>query len=103
MIGKKTIFLNKTTFPFPSVHRPNLSLAVALKCSSMLKDLKSLMVNSKFDGPTIIYCQSKKKTGEIVDTLRTIGIRCDCYHAGLSMSTRKMVQKMFLSDEIDVI
>jgi superfamily II DNA helicase RecQ len=59
--------------------------------------------NKKFNGATIIYCQTKKLTGQIKDLLVNFGIKCDCYHADLKMSERKAIQKKFLADEIDVI
>lgn len=56
----------------------------------------------KFDGPTIIYCQTKKLTSTISDFLCKMGIKSDVYHADLKMSVRKTTQKKFIYDELDV-
>ena len=85
--------------------RNNLYMSASLKSTNILKDLRSLMSDekkTKYDGPTIIYCQTKKLTGEIVNLLRTIGVKCDRYHADVEISMRKSIQKMFLTDAIDV-
>lgn len=56
----------------------------------------------RFDGPTIIYCPTKSMTGEVSAALRTLGIKCDIYHAGLTIDYRKKSQISFINDEIDV-
>ena len=56
----------------------------------------------KFDGPTIIYCQSRAMTSEISNELQSIGIKSKFYHAGLSIEVRKRVQIDFINDKIDV-
>jgi werner syndrome ATP-dependent helicase len=80
-------------------------MTVSLKSSSVLKDLQSLMPRgqNKFDGPTIIYCPTKKLTSEIVQILRGAGIKCDRYHGALDMKERKTIQKSFLADKIEVM
>lgn len=101
-----------------SFDRPNLYISVCPKTNSIVEDLKSLMVlasdddvgNStkrpqrfKFDGPTIVYCPTKNMTGEVCTALRAIGVKCDIYHAGLTIEYRKKSQISFINDEIDVI
>jgi len=56
----------------------------------------------KFSGATIIYCQTKKMTTDIVNLLRSIGIKCDQYHAGLTLQDRKTTQIEFINDQLDV-
>ncbi len=94
--------------------RPNLYFSVSQKSSNILNDLKSLMKSEKittengektvlkFSGPTIIYCQTKKMTTDIVNLLRSIRIKCDQYHAGLSLPERKATQIQFINDQLDV-
>ena len=58
-----------------SFDRPNLYLEVKLKKGSILEDLLPLMVrdakrNYTPDGPTIIYCPTKKMTEDVVAELR---------------------------------
>ena len=56
----------------------------------------------QFDGPTIIYCPTKKMTSTIQEQLNSVGIRCDIYHADLTIEKRKETQAGFMADEIDV-
>lgn len=59
-----------------SFDRPNLFLSVSVKASDIFADLRKFMVraengrNYKFDGPTIIYCQTKRATEAILFILR---------------------------------
>jgi superfamily II DNA helicase RecQ len=57
----------------------------------------------RFSGSTIIYCQTKKMTTDIVNLLRSIGVKCDQYHAGLTIQERKTTQIDFINDQLDVI
>lgn len=120
----KSLQLRNPLQTVTSFDRPNLYISVSPKSNNILQDLKSLMIqveddgnsdNSRasdaaavkrsqlaFNGPTIIYCQSKSMTGEVCAALRTIGIKCDIYHAGLSLDYRKKSQISFINDEIDV-
>lgn len=63
--------LNNPIVTVTSFDRPNLYLSVSLKSSSIIKDLKQFMVEDSdhkfnFNGPTIIYCQTKKSTVNIL-------------------------------------
>jgi len=54
--------------------RPNLYLAVEVKSPSMANDLRSLMVSTgankwTYDGPTVIYCNTRKMVDQCADTL----------------------------------
>lgn len=91
-----------------SFDRPNLYISVGTKSSNILADLKHLMIKDhsnglKFDGSTIIYCPTKSMTGDVAAALKTVGIKCDIYHAGLSINYRKKSQISFINDEIDVM
>lgn len=82
-----------------------------MKQANLLKDFRMFMIEDpevtekvqyKFDGPTIIYCQSKANTIEITKDLKNIGIKAEAYNAGLKMEVRKKAQSDFLNDTIDV-
>ncbi len=57
----------------------------------------------KFDGPTIIYCLTKNQCSEVSDALKTLGVKCDIYHAGVGIKERKKAQVDFINDAIDVM
>lgn len=89
-----------------SFDRENLYLEVRWK-ASIYGDMKSLMVvgrdnKLRFPGSTIIYCPTKKKTNEIMEVLQSLGISCEIYHAGLSLTRRKKCYTSFMKDEYDV-
>ncbi|PFX20354.1 Werner syndrome ATP-dependent helicase [Stylophora pistillata] len=74
-----------------------------------------------FDGPTIVYCPTKKATETVVSELHGnysiskalyfyfpyklagLGVRCEFYHAGLSPKERKRVHHLFIRDNIQCI
>ena len=103
----RSLELNNPIIKTTSFDRPNLSIAVSQKSKSIITDLKPLMIREdgqiRFSGPTIIYCQTKKDTTEVLENLRAINIRCEQYHAGISMAERKRAQVMFVNDKTDVI
>ncbi len=91
---------------------PNLYLSVSQKSNDILRDLTGLMedfedpitkkVHRKFNGTTIIYALTKNDTEEICQRLKSNGIKCDFYHAGVNLEKRKISQMKFINDEIDV-
>ncbi|BFY97741.1 hypothetical protein BsWGS_00781 [Bradybaena similaris] len=88
--------------------RPNLFLSVDAKHGDIASDLRSVMqkVGSNkfsFDGPTIIYCPTKKVTEEVTSTLNALGVPCLSYHASLSFSARRKAHHSFLNDDIQVV
>lgn len=91
--------------------RPNLFLQVSMK-SNLVNDLLPLLVQQHdsngrtkyaFDGTTIVYCPTKKKTEEVAGFLSQYGVRCQPYHAGLSLTKRKNAHHQFIRDELDCI
>ena len=75
--------------------------------TSIEKDLDSLMIDDngtrKFNGPTIIYCQTKDNTSKVLACLKLVGVKCEQYHAGLSLDDRKDAQFKFKNNTTDVI
>jgi ATP-dependent DNA helicase RecQ len=55
------------------------------------------------DSAGIIYCLSKKETGEIAGELRKRGFAAAAYHAGLSRQERDRVQDAFIRDTLSVV
>jgi len=54
--------------------RPNLYLSVSMKHPDVMKDLRSQMVRNgdqmEFDGPTIIYCLTKKSAETMTNAVK---------------------------------
>jgi ATP-dependent DNA helicase RecQ len=87
-----------------SFDRPNLSLKVSagLKEKDKLKEISEFIRQRKKESG-IIYCLSRKGTEELSSKLRTLGISCGYYHAGMSSEERSAAQDAFINDEIPVI
>ncbi|XP_064614138.1 bifunctional 3'-5' exonuclease/ATP-dependent helicase WRN-like [Liolophura sinensis] len=87
--------------------RPNLYLSASNKSGNIALDLQSHMVlqgqKYVFDGPTIIYCPTKKATMDVTAVLKAHGVDCLPYHAGLSQSARTNAHKKFVNDQIQVV
>uniref|UniRef100_H2ZWI5 DNA 3'-5' helicase n=1 Tax=Latimeria chalumnae TaxID=7897 RepID=H2ZWI5_LATCH len=91
-----------------SFDRPNLYLDVSRKTGNMSRDLQQFLVKKKaftfeFEGPTIIYCPSRKATEQVAAELCKLGIVCDTYHAGMGIKARREVHHRFMRDEIQCI
>lgn len=88
--------------------RPNLYLEVGRKTGDILEDLKQFLVYKsssawEFEGPTIIYCPSRKMTEQVTAELKKLKLACGTYHAGLSINLRKQVHHRFMRDEIQCV
>lgn len=86
--------------------RPNLFLSVGLKTDTAF-DLRSQMTKQgnkfNFDGPTIIYCPTKKATNEVAAVVKGMNIPSAPYHAGLSQADRNKAHRQFVNDQVQVI
>ncbi|XP_038060643.1 Werner syndrome ATP-dependent helicase homolog isoform X2 [Patiria miniata] len=90
-----------------SFDRPNLYLQVRMK-DHIEADLQSLMVETRkfyyeFDGPTIVYCPTKKATENVGSKLKDMGVKAAIYHAGLTPKARKDAHHKFVRDELQCI
>ncbi|XP_036911221.1 Werner syndrome ATP-dependent helicase isoform X2 [Sturnira hondurensis] len=91
-----------------SFDRPNLYLEVGRKTGYILQDLKQFLIQKtsstwEFEGPTIIYCPSRKMTEQVTAELGKLNLACGAYHAGMSISSRKAVHHSFMRDEIQCV
>ncbi|KAM5275089.1 bifunctional 3'-5' exonuclease/ATP-dependent helicase WRN isoform 4-T4 [Hipposideros larvatus] len=91
-----------------SFDRPNLYLEVGQKSGNILEDLKQFLVQKEssvweFEGPTIIYCPSRKMAEQVTAELRKLMLACGTYHAGMSINSRKEVHHRFMRDEIQCV
>ncbi len=76
--------------------RPNLRLAVLPKTEWKTQLLAFLEDKREVAG--IVYCLSRKLTGEVADFLNASGFNAIAYHAGLDAQTRKENQNRFMSE-----
>ncbi|NXT73805.1 WRN helicase, partial [Zapornia atra] len=92
-----------------SFDRPNLFLGVGQQSGDILRDLKQFLTRKgsssvyEFEGPTIIYCPSRKATDQVVSELGTLQVACGAYHAGLGIEQRRRVHHQFMRDEIQCV
>ena len=85
-----------------SFDRPNLYLEIRKKSKNVVKDLMTILKHHKGE-PTIIYCLTKKETATISDALKTQGIKCGTYHAGMDDNDKVKTHEGFLKDKIECV
>ncbi|NXJ64148.1 WRN helicase, partial [Rostratula benghalensis] len=92
-----------------SFDRPNLYLEVGRQSGNILRDLKQFLTRKgsssayEFEGPTIIYCPSRKATESILSELIKLGVACGGYHAGMGIKQRRHTHHQFMRDEIQCV
>ncbi|NXN32330.1 WRN helicase, partial [Nycticryphes semicollaris] len=92
-----------------SFDRPNLYLEVGRQSGNILRDLKQFLTRKgsssayEFEGPTIIYCPSRKATEQVVSELIKLGVACSGYHAGMGIKQRRQTHHQFMRDEIQCV
>ncbi|KFV44596.1 Werner syndrome ATP-dependent helicase, partial [Tyto alba] len=92
-----------------SFDRPNLFLEVGRQSGDILRDLKQFLTRKgsssayEFEGPTIIYCPSRKATEQVVSELMKLGVTCSAYHAGMKIEQRRETHHQFMRDEIQCV
>ncbi|KAL4617619.1 Werner syndrome ATP-dependent helicase isoform X2 [Arapaima gigas] len=90
-----------------SFDRPNIFLDVHCKSGDVQQDLKQFLVKKgsvgeeyEFEGPTIVYCPSRREAERVSAELYKLNISCGVYHAGLGIKQRRETQHRFMRDEI---
>uniref|UniRef100_A0A8C5V198 Bifunctional 3'-5' exonuclease/ATP-dependent helicase WRN n=1 Tax=Microcebus murinus TaxID=30608 RepID=A0A8C5V198_MICMU len=104
----RCLYLREPQFTCTGFDRPNLYLEVAKKTGNILQDLKQFLVKKtssewEFEGPTIIYCTSRKMTEKVTAELNKLNLSCGTYHAGMSFAQRKATHHKFMRDEIQCV
>ncbi|XP_078004789.1 bifunctional 3'-5' exonuclease/ATP-dependent helicase WRN isoform X2 [Phascolarctos cinereus] len=91
-----------------SFDRPNLYLEVGRKTGNILQDLDRFLVKKtessrEFEGPTIIYCPTRKISEQVTAELRKLNLACGTYHAGMGIKSRREIHHQFMHDEIQCV
>ncbi|NXS53533.1 WRN helicase, partial [Brachypteracias leptosomus] len=105
----KCLTLRSPQVTCTSFDRPNLYLEVGRQSGNILKDLKQFLSRKgststyEFEGPTIIYCPSRKSTEQVVAELGKLSVACAAYHAGMKLEQRRQTHHKFMRDEIQCV
>ncbi|XP_078259913.1 bifunctional 3'-5' exonuclease/ATP-dependent helicase WRN isoform X2 [Rhinoraja longicauda] len=88
--------------------RPNLYLEVGRKSTDIKRDFKPFLITKdkyslEFEGPTIVYCPSRKTTEQVAGALSQMNVVCGTYHAGMGIKARRDVHHKFMRDEIQCV
>ncbi|NXO62484.1 WRN helicase, partial [Phainopepla nitens] len=92
-----------------SFDRPNLYLEVGQQSGDICRDLKQFLTRKgstsvyEFEGPTIIYCPTRKATEQVVCALNKLNVACGTYHAGMGNKQRRDTHHQFMRDEIQCV
>jgi len=87
--------------------RPNLSFdTVALEGKGSKAKKAVLLEHGLSDPanrPAIVYCGTRRDTGELAESLAASGITAVAYHAGMAADERASAQLRFMEDDADVV
>ncbi|XP_071830122.1 bifunctional 3'-5' exonuclease/ATP-dependent helicase WRN-like isoform X2 [Apostichopus japonicus] len=103
----ESLQLKNPSLSCTSFDRHNLFLEVRCK-TDIVQDFQSVMTKGDrfsylFDGPTIVYCPTKKATEQVCGQLQRMHVSVDYYHAGRDSASRKEAHTKFVRDEIQCI
>ncbi|MBN3308119.1 WRN helicase, partial [Amia calva] len=104
----RSLHLDDPQVTCTSFDRPNLCLNVGHKTGNIFRDLQPFLIKKKasryeFEGPSIIYCQSRKATEKVSAELSKLGISTGVYHAGMGIKSRRETHHKFMRDEIQCV
>lgn len=85
-----------------SIDRPNLHYE-AIEVAPFEKARHIIEQVTQFEGPGILYTQSRKKTIEYATMLQQAGVRATYYHGGMEHQDRQLVQHQFMQGELEWI
>lgn len=83
-----------------SFARENLQFASII---TEQKELKLLQILKKYQGSSIVYTKTRKRTNEVANFLTRHGFSADFYHAGLSNEQRSEKQKKWIESNEHII
>lgn len=86
-----------------SVDRPTIALETIEVTNEQEKE--ELLINQvlTYEGPGIVYVQSRKRAEELARKLSTQGIRIVAYHGGMSQEDRRFIQQQFSLGDVEWI
>ncbi|XP_068044358.1 LOW QUALITY PROTEIN: bifunctional 3'-5' exonuclease/ATP-dependent helicase WRN [Anomalospiza imberbis] len=105
----KCLDLSNPQVTCTSFDRPNLYLEVGQQSGDICRDLKQFLTRKgsscvyEFEGPTIIYCPTRKATEQVVCALNKLNVTCGTYHAGMGNKERRATHHQFMRDEIQCV
>ena len=85
-----------------SFNRKNLYYYVIPKQQDVFKQIVEYL-KTKYRGPGIIYCFSKKNVDVLTENLNHEGYRALPYHGDLSSDIRTRNQEKFMKDDVEII
>ena len=84
-----------------SFDRPNISLSV--KPGQKKFEQILAFIRQRPNQAGIVYCLSRKSTGELASKLRASKLNAAAYHAGLPSEERSKVQEDFIKDDVQIV
>lgn len=82
--------------------RSNLDFIVRRKSKSIWQDLSPFLISGDRVS-IIVYVLSRKETESIAELLKSRGVHCEAYHAGLNLKKRKEIHENFVRDKLQII
>jgi ATP-dependent DNA helicase RecQ len=97
----RSLALKESETLVASFDRPNIYFSVKQK-NQPKQQVLEFIANHR-DESGIIYCLSRKGVDELSQFLNKQGLQTRAYHAGLSDQERRIVQELFLKDDVSII
>jgi len=81
--------------------RPNLVYRVLQRTDAALQTAEVLKRGP--DEAAIVYCISRRDTEDMAESLRSLRIQAEHYHAGMNPDERRRVQDLFAEEKLNVV
>jgi ATP-dependent DNA helicase RecQ len=67
------------------------------------KNTQLIKMVTKAPGSGLIYAGTRRACNELAAYIRTKGIRCEAYHAGLTADERKRIQQEWIDNRLPLV
>ncbi len=67
------------------------------------RDKIQALVDNCGDGPTLVYCATRKNVEMVTAKMRELGLQAGMYHGGMQMNERIAVQEAFMNNQCEIV
>nr|MDF9458733.1 RecQ family ATP-dependent DNA helicase [Bacillus pumilus] len=100
----QTLRLQHPDFHIHSVNRPNIAFVKEAHESKEAKEKRAIELADFLQGPGLIYCPTRQMTEELALWMKQkTNQRVEFYHGGMDAGDRMLIQRQFISGQLDLI
>ena len=67
------------------------------------RDKVQALIDHCADGPTLVYCATRKNVEMVTAKMRELGLQAGMYHGGMAMPERIAVQEAFMNNQCQIV